>query len=107
MYITLSLTHSNTVPISDNIKYLYSICRTNGTDPEEALLDEVPRIAAEFSLNALGIFVFGFIHMSCWVLTADRQTRVVRREAFSNILRQHTGYFDKNKSGALVTKLTE
>ena len=54
-----------------------------------------------------GICVCGFIHMTCWVHTADRQIRVIRRMAFNSILRQHMGYFDKNKSGALVTSLTE
>ena len=59
-----------------------------------------------FSPSA-GVMVNGFIHMTCWVHTADRQIRVIRRMAFNSILRQHMGYFDKNKSGALVTSLTE
>ena len=61
---------------------------------------------APLSVTA-GICVCGFIHMTCWVHTADRQIRVIRRMAFNSILRQHMGYFDKNKSGALVTSLTE
>ena len=71
------------------------------------LLDEVPRIATTFTLNATGILVFGWVAMTAWVYTADRQIRVIRRTAFATILRQHMGYFDQHKSGALVTSLTE
>ena len=59
------------------------------------------------TLFATGILVFGYIQMSCWVYTADRQIRVIRQTAFNSILRKHMGYFDKHKSGALVTSLTE
>ena len=88
------------------------MCCRNGsniTEDEalEALLDEVPRIAAQFSLNSTAVLLFGYLHMMLWVTTADRQIRVIRRTAFHNILTQHMGYFDKNKSGALVTSLTE
>ena len=80
---------------------------TNASDGLDELLDAIPMVAAKFSANSTGVLVFGFIHMTCWVYTADRQIRVIRQKAFHNILTQHMGYFDKHKSGALVTTLTE
>lgn len=91
------------------ILWLGLCCRnsTNGSSVEDILLDEIPAIAIKFTVNSTAILLFGYIHMTCWVYTADRQIRVIRRKAFHNVLRQHVGFFDKNKSGGLVTSLTE
>ena len=45
--------------------------------------------------------------MTCWSLTAERQSRRVRSLAFHNIMRQHIGWFDVHQTGELNVRLSE
>jgi ABC-type multidrug transport system fused ATPase/permease subunit len=44
---------------------------------------------------------------SLYTIVADRVTRRVRQLAFTNVLRQHVGYFDLHLAGELNTRLTQ
>ena len=41
------------------------------------------------------------------MITAEKQTRIIRSELFSSILKQNMGWFDTYKSGELTNRLTE
>ncbi|OCT75760.1 ATP-binding cassette sub-family B member 5 isoform X1 [Xenopus laevis] len=64
-----------------------------------------------FSLYYAGIgfaaLICGYLQVSCWVLTASRQTMKMRKAFFHSVLSQEIGWFDVTKSGELNTRLTE
>lgn len=49
----------------------------------------------------------GYVQVSFWLMTAERQTRRIRKELFRAILRQEMSWFDTYKSGELANRLTE
>jgi ABC-type multidrug transport system fused ATPase/permease subunit len=71
------------------------------------LYNYIPQIAYTYTVQTVTMFLACYIHMTCWLTTSQRQTRVARRTAFHNIMRQHMGYFDTHKGGELNTRLTE
>ena len=59
------------------------------------------------SLLPLSLFQIRYMMMCFWTLTAERQTRRIRKLAFHNIMRQHIGWFDLHQTGELNVRLSE
>ena len=45
--------------------------------------------------------------MAFWTMSAERQTRTIRKTLFRSILRKEIVYFDTHKTGELSIKLTD
>lgn len=69
--------------------------------------DRIKKYIPYFVINASVVLLFGIFQMSGWMLSAERQTRVIRKKTFNKILRMHIGWFDTNPAGELNTKMTE
>lgn len=48
-----------------------------------------------------------YVRVSFWMLTSERQSRIIRKKLFTSILRQEMGWFDTYKSGELNSRLTD
>jgi ATP-binding cassette, subfamily B (MDR/TAP), member 1 len=53
------------------------------------------------------IIVVGYIQVSLWSISGERQTRTIREHLFRSILRKEIVFFDTHKTGELNTKLTD
>ena len=64
-------------------------------------------VTVNFAICGAITCVGSYGHTFLFTIVADRVTRKVRYLAFSNILRQHIGYFDVHFGGELNTRLTQ
>ena len=69
--------------------------------------EETIQYCLQYVYLGAAILVAGYIQMVCWLTACERQIFKIRKEFFYAILRQDIGWFDKNQSGALTTKLAE
>jgi ABC-type multidrug transport system fused ATPase/permease subunit len=51
--------------------------------------------------------VLGYLQVAFWGMSAERQTRAIRKNLFRSILRKEIVFFDTHKTGELNTKLTD
>ena len=49
----------------------------------------------------------GYLQVAFWTMSAERQTRTIRKTLFRSILRKEIMYFDTHKTGELSIKLTD
>ena len=63
--------------------------------------------AIYFIYVGVGVIIFGFIGMTSWIWTAERQVFKIRRLFFRSIMRQSVGWFDKQQVGDLTARLAE
>ncbi|XP_057840073.2 ABC transporter B family member 20 [Cryptomeria japonica] len=55
---------------------------------------------------AAGVFVVGWIEVSCWILTAERQTAVIRAKYVQVLLNQDMSFFDTyGNNGDIVSQV--
>ena len=77
------------------------------------LLDDLAKGSHAVSRTALGLtligcfaFVTGWIAVTCFSISGDRQTHTLRREFFSAMMRQEVAMFDLVKAGELPNRLS-
>ena len=101
--------------------YPYRNCTLNGTKltaetfegidiqlcDEAGLTRSAGLISLDFAVCGIITCVSSYSHVALFTIVSDRVARQVRRLAFSNILRQHIGYFDVHFGGELNTRLTQ
>jgi len=90
--------------------WLCSNCSGNTTSncSLTAALDEMAGlISADFAICGFFLVLGSYSHVALFTVISDRVARNVRRLSFSNILRQHIGYFDVHFGGELNTRLTQ
>lgn len=92
----------------------YSQCNvTNGSLPNMSnitvpdLNASLRKQATYMSILASAMIVFSYMQTSFWIMTAERQTRVIRKRLYSSILRQNIGWFDTYKTEELTSRLSE
>jgi ATP-binding cassette subfamily B (MDR/TAP) protein 1 len=87
----------------------YSESTTSGSNCDTAALMNwcAGAISIDFAVFGLVTCVCSYAHVAVFTIVSDRVSRKVRRLAFSNILRQHIGYFDVHFGGELNTRLTQ
>ena len=56
---------------------------------------------------ALITLIFSYVRVAFWSMSAERQSRIIRKKLFSSILRQEMGWFDCYKSGELNNRLAD
>jgi len=76
-------------------------------DVENTLDREANRITFAIGVTGIACCFSAYFCTSLFTVVADRVTRRVRQLAFTNILRQHIGYFDIHFAGELNTRLTQ
>lgn len=76
-------------------------------DVEAVMNHEIARITISLGVIGSACCFSAYICTSLYTIVADRVTRRVRQMAFTNILRQHIGYFDIHQAGELNTRLTQ
>jgi hypothetical protein len=74
---------------------------------EKLLMQAAKYVSIDFAICACITCSGSYGHVALFTIVADRITRKVRRLVFSNILRQHIGYFDVHFGGELNTRLTQ
>lgn len=67
----------------------------------------VSKVALKFVYLALGSSVAGFLQVSCWMITGERQAAHIRSLYLNTILRQDIGFFDKEtNTGEVVGRMS-
>jgi len=95
--------------------FYFSNCSSNATlagngsscNIEQQMMKAAALVSIDFALCGVITCLGSYAHVALFTIIADRITRKVRRLAFSNILRQHVGYFDVHMGGELNTRLTQ
>lgn len=78
-----------------------------GTFDYDKFYKDAMRAIMMYVTYGLIVFSTGFISMSCWHVLCERQVHKIRLKFFESVLHQNIEWFDKNKAGALTTKLSE
>ncbi|XP_078519646.1 ATP-binding cassette sub-family B member 5-like isoform X4 [Lissotriton helveticus] len=79
-----------------------SIC--SGLKPFE---DQMTEFALYYTGIGVGVLLFAYLQISCWVIAAARQIMKIRGHFFHAVLSQDIAWFDTTKSGELNTRLNE
>ncbi|GKV28498.1 hypothetical protein SLEP1_g37545 [Rubroshorea leprosula] len=80
-----------------------------GSPPEGGIPVQVERfkeLALSIAYIAVGVFVAGWIEVSCWILTGERQTAVIRSKYVQVLLNQDMSFFDTyGNNGDIVSQV--
>ncbi|GLT43893.1 hypothetical protein SLA2020_178190 [Shorea laevis] len=80
-----------------------------GGPPEDRIPVQVERfkeLALSIVYIAVGVFVAGWIEVSCWILTGERQTAVIRSKYVQVLLNQDMSFFDTyGNNGDIVSQV--
>ncbi|KAF5178988.1 Abc transporter b family protein [Thalictrum thalictroides] len=78
-------------------------------DPSQSsqqLFDKFGQRALQIIYVAVGVFAAGWIEVSCWILTGERQTAVIRSKYVQVLLNQDMGFFDTyGNNGDIVSQV--
>eukprot|EP01018_Ginkgo_biloba_P020598 Gb_31652 [translate_table: standard] len=73
---------------------------------QDQLFDEFTKRALHIVYIAAGVFVAGWIEVSCWILTGERQTAVIRSKYVQVLLNQDMSFFDTyGNNGDIVSQV--
>ncbi|KZV43331.1 ABC transporter B family member 6-like [Dorcoceras hygrometricum] len=76
-----------------------------GIDDDE-LFRKFTKLALTISFIAVGVFVAAWIEVSCWILTGERQTAVIRSRYVQVLLNQDMSFFDTyGNNGDIVSQV--
>ena len=76
-------------------------------DGMSSLTDQLRDFIGYFCILGCCILIVGWIEMTLWVWTAERQGTRIRKLFFHSIMKQHIGWFDEQQVGELTTRLAE
>ncbi|XP_042418231.1 ABC transporter B family member 20-like isoform X1 [Zingiber officinale] len=72
----------------------------------EALFGKIKQHALYIIYIAVGVFAAGWIEVSCWILTGERQTAVIRSKYVQVLLNQDMSFFDTyGNNGDIVSQV--
>ncbi|XP_078178759.1 ABC transporter B family member 20-like isoform X1 [Carex rostrata] len=72
----------------------------------DALYHNIKEHALYFLYIAVGVFIAGWIEVSCWILTGERQTAVIRSKYVQVLLNQDMSFFDTyGNNGDIVSQV--
>ncbi|GLJ06193.1 hypothetical protein SUGI_0033150 [Cryptomeria japonica] len=73
---------------------------------KDQIFDEFTKHALYIVYIAGGVFVAGWIEVSCWILTGERQTAVIRSKYVQVLLNQDMSFFDTyGNNGDIVSQV--
>ncbi|KAL8130616.1 hypothetical protein V2J09_019771 [Rumex salicifolius] len=77
------------------------------TDPSsDELFHRFTELALDIVYIAGGVFIAGWIEVSCWVLTGERQTAVIRSKYVQVLINQDMSFFDTyGNNGDIVSQV--
>ncbi|KAI3748698.1 hypothetical protein L6452_11962 [Arctium lappa] len=90
------------------LHYFAKIVQLLGHDHESAdlLFDRFKELALTLVYIAAGVFAAGWIEVSCWILTGERQTAVIRSRYVQVLLNQDMSFFDTyGNNGDIVSQV--
>lgn len=91
---------------NDFVEYMLCKENSNCTDLPD-LEDSVTKTAGWYIGFSVGNFLFAWMGMGLFGLSAERQIHKMRLAMFRTIIHQEIGWFDAHSSGELSTRLTE
>ncbi|GLT88988.1 hypothetical protein SLE2022_069930 [Rubroshorea leprosula] len=72
----------------------------------EVQVERFKELASSIVYIAVGVFVAGWIEVSCWILTGERQTAVIRSKYVQVLLNQDMSFFDTyGNNGDIVSQV--
>ncbi|KAI3799799.1 hypothetical protein L1987_35102 [Smallanthus sonchifolius] len=90
------------------LHYFAKIVQLLGRGHEDAdvLFDRFKELALTLVYIAGGVFAAGWIEVSCWILTGERQTAVIRSRYVQVLLNQDMSFFDTyGNNGDIVSQV--
>lgn len=79
---------------------------SHGSEPADDLFHRFTELALTILYIAGGVFVAGWIEVSCWILTGERQTAVIRSRYVQVLLNQDMSFFDTyGNNGDIVSQV--
>ncbi|OIT36883.1 PREDICTED: ABC transporter B family member 6-like [Nicotiana attenuata] len=76
------------------------------SEPADELFHRFTELALTILYIAGGVFVAGWIEVSCWILTGERQTAVIRSRYVQVLLNQDMSFFDTyGNNGDIVSQV--
>ncbi|PKI35227.1 hypothetical protein CRG98_044393, partial [Punica granatum] len=74
--------------------------------PNAEVFDRFKELALSLLYIAVGVFAAGWIEVSCWILTGERQTAVIRSRYVQVLLNQDMSFFDTyGNNGDIVSQV--
>ncbi|VFQ62909.1 unnamed protein product [Cuscuta campestris] len=78
----------------------------HSSEPPDKLFDRFNELALTIVYIAAGVFAAGWIEVSCWILTGERQTAVIRSKYVEVLLNQDMSFFDTyGNNGDIVSQV--
>ncbi|KAK7340850.1 hypothetical protein VNO77_21564 [Canavalia gladiata] len=75
-------------------------------DTWQEQFDRFTELALTIVYIAVGVFIAGWIEVSCWILTGERQTAVIRSKYVQVLLNQDMSFFDTyGNNGDIVSQV--
>ncbi|KAL1819334.1 hypothetical protein ACET3Z_014203 [Daucus carota] len=79
---------------------------SHSSDSPEKLFDRFTELSLTILYIAGGVFAAGWIEVSCWILTGERQTAVIRSRYVQVLLNQDMSFFDTyGNNGDIVSQV--
>lgn len=73
---------------------------------DDVLFRKFTKLAITIAFIAVGVFVSAWIEVSCWILTGERQTAVIRSRYVQVLLNQDMSFFDTyGNNGDIVSQV--
>lgn len=63
-------------------------------ESKNQIVDMALEVLKKFIYLACGAFVAGWLMISCWLISGERQANLCRKTYFAQLLRQEIGWFD-------------
>ncbi|XP_031271465.1 ABC transporter B family member 11-like [Pistacia vera] len=70
------------------------------------VVDEVSKVSLNFVFLAIAAGALGFLQMTCWIVTGERQAARIRSLYLKTMLRQDVGFFDTESYGEIVERMS-
>ncbi|XP_059628189.1 ABC transporter B family member 6-like [Cornus florida] len=75
-------------------------------DEPDLLFHRFKELSLSIVYIAVGVFAFGWIEVSCWIITGERQTAVIRSKYVQVLLNQDMSFFDTyGNNGDIVSQV--
>ncbi|CAI0411427.1 unnamed protein product [Linum tenue] len=85
---------------------IIEVMRIGGSSSAEERYDKFMDLALAIVYIAGGVFAAGWIEVSCWILTGERQTAVIRSNYVQVLLNQDMSFFDTyGNNGDIVSQV--
>ncbi|KAK6165549.1 hypothetical protein SNE40_022457 [Patella caerulea] len=71
------------------------------------LLDQMFTYTIYYIIIGCAVIVLGYLQITVWMTSAERQAHRIRLEFFRNVMRQEIGWFDTNDTGEVNSRLAD